>query len=171
MSTDTQVGNFSAWYNAFTELIWVIQDNNLFVVSSCEPSSQLNNLRSAVETNFYATFKPSLSVSESQVELNINGIWGVTVRGRGFTPNKELKGTIRIQPNITKMPNSYVIARVGNDMVFIFRSREAGQPIIGGATFPYPFVNDIDWRGNLEWKPLVPIPPERDGATPNATPE
>ena len=141
------------------------------MVSSCEASSQLNNIRSPVETNFYATFKPSVSVSESQVELNINGIWAATVRGPGFTPSMKLKGTIRIQPNITKVPNSYVIARVGNDLVFIFRSLQAGEPIIGGATFPYPFVNDIDWRGKLEWKPLVPIPPKRDGAPPNATPE
>lgn len=171
MSTDAQVGNLSAWRYALTELIWMIQAKDLFVVSSCEASSQLNNLRSAIETNFSATFGPSPSVSESQVELIINGIWGATVRGRGFTPNLELKGKIRIQTNITEVPNSFLIARVGNDIIFLFRSREAGEPIVGGATFPYPFENDIDWRGGLEWKPLVPIPPKMDGPALNATPE
>src|SRR5258708_3131428 len=111
MSTDTQVGGLCAWHYAFTELTWMIQAKDLLVVSSCEASSQVNNLHRAVETNFYATFKPSLSVSESQVELNINGIWAATVRGRGFIPNTELKGKIRIQSNITKVPNSYLIAR------------------------------------------------------------
>jgi hypothetical protein len=171
MSTDTQVGNLCAWHYAFTELIWMIQAKDLYVASSCEARSQLNSLRSAIETNFYATFKPSPSVSGSEVELNINGIWGATVRARGFTPHTELKGKIRIQTDITKVPNSYLIARVGNDLVFLFRSREAGEPIIGGATFPYPFKNDIDWRGNLEWKALVPIPPKMDGLAPGATPE
>lgn len=171
MSTDTQVGGLCAWRYAFTELIWTIQAKDMLVVSSCEASSQLNNLHSPVETNFYATFKPSVSVSESQVELNINGIWAATVRGRGFTPNTELKGTIRIQPNITKVPNSYLITRVGNDIIFLFRSLEAGEPILGGATFPYPFTNDIDWHGSLEWKPLVPIHRKIDGSTVKATPE
>jgi len=149
----------------------MIQANDMFVVSSCEASLQLNNLQSPIETNFYATFKPGPSVSGSHVELNINGIWGATVNARGFTPPTELKGKIRIQTNITEVPNSYLIARVGDDIVFLFRSREGGEPIIGGATFPYPFKNDIDWRGNLEWKPLVPIPPKMDGPVHGATPE
>jgi hypothetical protein len=144
------------------------------VVSSFESDQRLNNPRSAIETNFYATFKPGLSVSGSQVELNINGIWGATVHGRGFTPNTELKGTIRIQPNITEVPNTYLIARVGNDIIFLFRSRAPGEPIIGGATFPYPFKSDIDWRGNLDWKPLVALPHkvnEPELVASNATPE
>lgn len=171
MSTDTQVGNLCTSRYAFTELICEIQTKNLFVVSSCEASSQLNNLQSPIETTFYATFKPSVSVSESQVELNINGVWGATVHARGFTPKTELKGKIRMQPNITEQPNSYLIARVGDLLVFLFLSRGSGGPALGGATFAYPFTNDIDWHGNLDWKPLVPIPSKMDGLAPNATPE
>jgi hypothetical protein len=140
------------------------------VVSSCESSSQLNNLRSPIETNFYATFKPGLSVSESEVELNINGIWGATVSGPGFTPNTALKGKIRIQPNIAEVPNFYLITRVINDIIFLFRSRSASGPILGGTAFPYPFEDDIDWTGDLEWKPLVPIPPKMGEPVLNPTP-
>ena len=118
----------------------------------------LNNLRRSIQTNFSATFKPSISVSGSQVELNINGVLGATVHGRGFTPNTELKGSIYMKPNISLVPNYYLIATVGESIVFLFRARDPSGPIIGGATFTNPFKADIDWHGNLDWKNLVPPP-------------
>jgi hypothetical protein len=174
MSTDTQVRNLCGWCHAFTKLTSRTQVKVLFVNLSCEVWSSTNILRSDVETNFYATFKPSISVSSSQVQLNINGIWAAAVGGFGFTPDTELKGKIHIQPNITEIPNSYLIATVGSVIIFVFRARSPDGPIVGGATFPNPFKTNIDWRGNLEWKPLVPIPPKVGGPElvgSNATPE
>ena len=166
METNTQVGNLSAWRYAFTELIWMIQDNAMFVVSSCEASSQLNNIRSPTEWDFHVTFRPIAKTSESQAHLNINNRWFATINGLGSTPDMMLKGTIRMQSNMTSVPNSYVITRAGNYLVFIFRSTGSSTPVLGSAAFSYPFTNDIDWRGQLEWKPII-----RVEATPNATPE
>ena len=151
----------------------MIQAKDLLVVSSYGASSQLNNLHSAAETNFSATFKPGTKASDSShVELIIHGIGTTIVRGPGLYPNTVFKGKIRIESYIAKVPNSYLIARVGNDLIFLFRAGSTNE-IIGGATFPYPnvFGNDIDWYGNVSWKPLVPITPKLDGSTLNATPE
>ena len=167
METNTQVGNLSAWRYAFTELFWMIQT---FVVSSCEASSQLNNIRSPVERPFFVTFRPKPNTPEGEVELNINGAWVATASGLGSTPSRVLKGTIRMQHDITKVPNSYEITRAGNFLVFIFRSLGTNDPVLGGAVFtPYPFPDDIniDWRGKLGWKPIT----KGVEATPNATPE
>ena len=79
-----------------------------------------------------------------------------------------------MQSNIAEMPNSYMIATVGNVIVFLFRARGPSGPIVGGATFPNPFENNIDWHGTLEWKHLHPIPPKVNGIelfVPNATAE
>ena len=168
MSTDTQVGGLCAWYYAFTELIWMIQAKDLLVVSSCGASSQLNNLHSATEATFSATFKPDPTKGDSQIELIITGIGAATVFGQGLYPDVTLQGKIRIEPNIAKQRIAYLIARVGNDIIFLFRSGSAAK-IVGGATFSYPkkFSNEmIDWSGNFNW-----TPPKLDGSTLNATPE
>ena len=163
METNTQVGNLSAWRYAFTELIWMIQT---FVISSCETSSQLNNIRSPTVLDFTVTFRPIAKTSGSQAQLNINDEWFATVNGPGSTPDMMSKGTIRMQSDMTSVPNSYEITRAGNDLVFIFRSTGSGTPVLGSAALNYPFAFDIDWRGQLQWKQIT-----RVEATPNATPE
>ena len=60
----------------------------------------LSDLREPIQTNLSATFKPNFSVSGSQVELNVNGVLGATVHGRGFTPNTEPNGKIYMKLNI-----------------------------------------------------------------------
>lgn len=134
----------------------------------------MNKPRSPTETNFYATFKPSLSVSESQVQLNINGVYGATAHGWGFTPDTELKGIIYVKPDIADVPNYYTIVTFGSTLIFLFRANDRTGPIIGGASFPNPFKTDIDWDGNLKWEHLVPTLSKANGTdlvAPNATPE